>query len=172
MVLGTYVHIIQLVGLSDLFSTHSKAYTVVAKCLAYKKGVQRNHMPLKKFVVLPSAVESKVPSGFRSVAAPVSKPKSSEASHSGSNVCDPCGESISGLYVKAAGKNLHPDCFKCDGCDVKLANKGYFALDGKLFCEEDARKAKAAHVVGREQAYAQLKQSLQRKSNFEHVIIT
>ncbi len=40
---------------------------------------------------------------------------------------------------------------------------GYFTVNGKLYCEADARQAKAAQVISKEQNYQQLKQSSQQQ---------
>ncbi|XP_054636136.1 PDZ and LIM domain protein 3-like [Dunckerocampus dactyliophorus] len=54
-------------------------------------------------------------------------------------VCDKCGNGIVGTVVKARDKFRHPGCFVCSDCDVNLKQKGYFFVEGQLYCEAHAR---------------------------------
>lgn len=44
-----------------------------------------------------------------------------------------------GTVVKARDKFRHPSCFVCTDCDVNLKQKGYFFVEGQLYCETHAR---------------------------------
>lgn len=45
----------------------------------------------------------------------------------------------SGTVVKARDKYRHPGCFVCSDCDINLKQKGYFFVEGQLYCETHAR---------------------------------
>ncbi|NXR98233.1 PDLI3 protein, partial [Oxylabes madagascariensis] len=44
-----------------------------------------------------------------------------------------------GTVVKARDKYRHPECFVCSDCDLNLKQKGYFFVEGQLYCEAHAR---------------------------------
>ncbi|RMC14031.1 hypothetical protein DUI87_09118 [Hirundo rustica rustica] len=46
---------------------------------------------------------------------------------------------IRGAVVKARDKYRHPECFVCSDCDLNLKQKGYFFVEGQLYCEAHAR---------------------------------
>ncbi|XP_063046766.1 PDZ and LIM domain protein 3-like isoform X2 [Engraulis encrasicolus] len=79
----------------------------------------------------------------RSVRAPVTKPSQAGSTLSKLPLCDKCGQGIVGPVVKARDKYRHPACFVCADCDVNLKQKGYFFVDGQLFCETHARQRTA-----------------------------
>ncbi|XP_039606924.1 PDZ and LIM domain protein 3-like isoform X3 [Polypterus senegalus] len=79
------------------------------------------------------------PVGIRSVKAPVTKPAGSVTSVQKLPLCDKCGNGIVGTVVKARDKFRHPECFVCSDCNVNLKQKGYFFVDGQLYCETHAR---------------------------------
>uniref|UniRef100_A0A2K5YK67 PDZ and LIM domain protein 3 n=1 Tax=Mandrillus leucophaeus TaxID=9568 RepID=A0A2K5YK67_MANLE len=45
----------------------------------------------------------------------------------------------SGAVVKARDKYRHPECFVCADCNLNLKQKGYFFIEGELYCETHAR---------------------------------
>ncbi|XP_077092171.1 PDZ and LIM domain protein 3b isoform X2 [Siphateles boraxobius] len=75
----------------------------------------------------------------RSVKAPVSKPQVATSSLQKLPLCDKCGTGIVGTVVKARDKYRHPACFVCSDCGVNLKQKGYFFVEGQLYCEAHAR---------------------------------
>ncbi|XP_056092244.1 PDZ and LIM domain protein 3b isoform X2 [Rhinichthys klamathensis goyatoka] len=75
----------------------------------------------------------------RSVKAPVSKPQAATSSLQKLPLCDKCGTGIVGTVVKARDKYRHPACFVCSDCGVNLKQKGYFFVEGQLYCEAHAR---------------------------------
>ncbi|CAH2300365.1 PDZ and LIM domain 3 isoform X2 [Pelobates cultripes] len=79
------------------------------------------------------------PTGTRSVRAPVNKPNTGAAPIQKVPVCDRCGNGIVGAVVKARDKLRHPDCFVCADCNLNLKQKGYFFVEGQLYCEAHAR---------------------------------
>lgn len=44
-----------------------------------------------------------------------------------------------GAVVKARDKYRHPECFVCADCNLNLKQKGYFFVEGELYCETHAR---------------------------------
>uniref|UniRef100_A0A8D0HI38 PDZ and LIM domain protein 3 n=1 Tax=Sphenodon punctatus TaxID=8508 RepID=A0A8D0HI38_SPHPU len=79
------------------------------------------------------------PVGTRSVRAPVTKSPASGGSVPKVPLCDKCGNGIVGTVVKARDKYRHPECFVCSDCNINLKQKGYFFVEGQLYCETHAR---------------------------------
>nr|XP_035926492.1 PDZ and LIM domain protein 3 isoform X3 [Halichoerus grypus] len=79
------------------------------------------------------------PAGTRSVRAPVTKAHGSAGSVQKMPICDKCGSGIVGAVVKARDKHRHPECFVCADCNLNLKQKGYFFVEGELYCETHAR---------------------------------
>lgn len=75
----------------------------------------------------------------RTVKAPTTKPTPPTGNLQKLPVCDKCGNGIVGTVVKARDKYRHPGCFVCSDCDVNLKQKGYFFVEGQLYCETHAR---------------------------------
>ncbi|KAG8014662.1 PDZ and LIM domain protein 3 [Nibea albiflora] len=75
----------------------------------------------------------------RTVKAPTTKPTPPTGNLQKLPVCDKCGNGIVGTVVKARDKYRHPGCFVCADCDVNLKQKGYFFVEGQLYCETHAR---------------------------------
>ncbi|XP_034392833.1 PDZ and LIM domain protein 3-like isoform X1 [Cyclopterus lumpus] len=75
----------------------------------------------------------------RTVKAPTTKPTTPTGNLQKLPVCDKCGNGIVGTVVKARDKYRHPGCFVCSDCDVNLKQKGYFFVEGQLYCETHAR---------------------------------
>ncbi|XP_028382443.1 PDZ and LIM domain protein 3 isoform X1 [Phyllostomus discolor] len=79
------------------------------------------------------------PAGTRSVRAPVTKVHGGAGSTQKMPLCDKCGSGIVGAVVKARDKYRHPHCFVCADCGLNLKQKGYFFVEGELYCEAHAR---------------------------------
>ncbi|XP_031195555.1 PDZ and LIM domain protein 3 isoform X2 [Mastomys coucha] len=79
------------------------------------------------------------PAGTRSVRAPVTKVHGGPGSAQRMPLCDKCGSGIVGAVVKARDKYRHPECFVCADCNLNLKQKGYFFVEGELYCETHAR---------------------------------
>ncbi|XP_069487619.1 PDZ and LIM domain protein 3 isoform X2 [Ambystoma mexicanum] len=80
------------------------------------------------------------PAGIRSVRAPVTK--AGGGGGAGAQkvpLCDKCGNGIVGPVVKARDKYRHPECFVCADCNLNLKQKGYFFVEGQMYCEAHAR---------------------------------
>ncbi|XP_016301911.1 PDZ and LIM domain protein 3-like isoform X2 [Sinocyclocheilus anshuiensis] len=75
----------------------------------------------------------------RSVKAPVTKPQAATSSLQKLPLCDKCGTGIVGPVVKARDKYRHPACFVCSDCGLNLKQKGYFFVEGQMYCEAHAR---------------------------------
>lgn len=75
----------------------------------------------------------------KSVKAPLTKPQGASASLQKLPLCDKCGNGIVGTVVKARDKFRHPACFVCSDCGMNLKQKGYFFVEGQLYCETHAR---------------------------------
>ncbi|XP_057700196.1 PDZ and LIM domain protein 3-like [Corythoichthys intestinalis] len=75
----------------------------------------------------------------RTVKAPTTKPAAPAGNLQKLPMCDKCGNGIVGTVVKARDKLRHPICFVCADCDVNLKQKGYFFVEGDLYCEVHAR---------------------------------
>ncbi|XP_077000408.1 PDZ and LIM domain protein 3 isoform X2 [Tamandua tetradactyla] len=79
------------------------------------------------------------PAGTRSVRAPVTKAHTGAGGAQKMPFCDKCGSGIVGAVVKARDKYRHPECFVCADCNLNLKQKGYFFIEGELYCETHAR---------------------------------
>ncbi|XP_032079658.1 PDZ and LIM domain protein 3 isoform X2 [Thamnophis elegans] len=79
------------------------------------------------------------PTGIRSVKAPTTKMGAGAGSVPKVPLCDKCGNGIVGQVVKARDKYRHPECFICSDCNINLKQKGYFFVEGQLYCETHAR---------------------------------
>ncbi|XP_050803851.1 PDZ and LIM domain protein 3 isoform X5 [Gopherus flavomarginatus] len=79
------------------------------------------------------------PVGTRSVRAPETKMPSGAGNIQKLPLCDKCGNGIVGTVVKARDKYRHPECFVCSDCNTNLKQKGYFFVEGQLYCETHAR---------------------------------
>ncbi|XP_004696205.1 PDZ and LIM domain protein 3 isoform X2 [Echinops telfairi] len=79
------------------------------------------------------------PVGTRSVRAPVTKAHGGMGASPKMPLCDKCGSGIVGAVVKARDKYRHPECFVCADCNLNLKQKGYFFVEGELYCETHAR---------------------------------
>ncbi|KAM6149916.1 PDZ and LIM domain protein 3 isoform 2-T2 [Erethizon dorsatum] len=79
------------------------------------------------------------PAGTRSVRAPVTKVHGGAGGAQRMPLCDKCGSGIVGAVVKARDKYRHPECFVCADCNLNLKQKGYFFVEGELYCETHAR---------------------------------
>ncbi|MGH0146794.1 UNVERIFIED_CONTAM: hypothetical protein FKN15_058714, partial [Acipenser sinensis] len=79
------------------------------------------------------------PTVTRSVRAPITKVGRPTGSVQKLPLCDKCGNGIVGTIVKARDKFRHPDCFVCSDCNMNLKQKGYFFVEGQLYCETHAR---------------------------------
>lgn len=77
--------------------------------------------------------------GFKSVSAPVAKPPS-ERPQQPSMRCGGCDNLATGVIVKASGVPYHVACFKCASCSMNLKQKGFFRVDGQLYCETHAKR--------------------------------
>lgn len=71
--------------------------------------------------------------------APVTKAHGGAGGAQKMPLCDKCGSGIVGAVVKARDKYRHPECFVCADCNLNLKQKGYFFLEGELYCEAHAR---------------------------------
>ncbi|BFZ17619.1 hypothetical protein BsWGS_20657 [Bradybaena similaris] len=76
--------------------------------------------------------------GFRSVTAPATKPKS-DLSQQSSMTCKGCNTLATGVIVTANDIPYHAACFKCTSCSVNLKQKGFFVVEGSLYCETHAK---------------------------------
>ncbi|XP_075791847.1 PDZ and LIM domain protein 1 isoform X3 [Pelodiscus sinensis] len=96
------------------------------------------------FLVLQEILESEgdpnKPSGFRSVKAPTTKVASSIGNAQKLPICEQCGSSIVGMFVKLRDKQRHPECYVCSDCGTNLKQKGHFFVEDRIYCELHARE--------------------------------
>uniref|UniRef100_A0A914RR62 LIM zinc-binding domain-containing protein n=1 Tax=Parascaris equorum TaxID=6256 RepID=A0A914RR62_PAREQ len=50
--------------------------------------------------------------------------------------CGKCSEFIVGRVIKAMNANWHPDCFRCELCNKRLADIGFLRNGGRALCRE------------------------------------
>ncbi|XP_073676085.1 PDZ and LIM domain protein 3b isoform X2 [Garra rufa] len=108
-----------------------------------QENQEESHEPRQSgsFKALQDYVESDGtrPMVTRSVKAPVTKPQAATSSLQKLPLCDKCGTGIVGPVVKARDKYRHPACFVCSDCGLNLKQKGYFFVEGQMYCEAHAR---------------------------------
>ncbi|XP_025889387.1 PDZ and LIM domain protein 3 isoform X2 [Nothoprocta perdicaria] len=132
--------------LRGLISPNDPAPTSIPQSDVYRMlhgGQEEPSQPRQSgsFKVLQNLVseEDGRPMGTRSVKAPVTKIPTGTASAQKVPLCDKCGNGILGTVVKARDKYRHPECFVCSDCNLNLKQKGYFFVEGQLYCEAHAR---------------------------------
>lgn len=83
-----------------------------------------------------------LPTGFRSVSAPKTDYEALQKQQQQIQQmrCGGCDMLVTGVFVKAGNKPYHPGCFKCTTCGIGLKQKGYFVIEGKMYCETHARR--------------------------------
>ncbi|KAI5646949.1 LIM domain-containing protein [Phthorimaea operculella] len=57
--------------------------------------------------------------------------------------CGKCGEFIIGRVIKAMNANWHPACFRCEECNVELADAGFIKHAGRALCHACNARVKA-----------------------------
>uniref|UniRef100_A0A673T4X3 LIM zinc finger domain containing 2 n=1 Tax=Suricata suricatta TaxID=37032 RepID=A0A673T4X3_SURSU len=57
--------------------------------------------------------------------------------------CGSCGEFIIGRVIKAMNNNWHPGCFRCELCDIELADLGFVKNAGRHLCRPCHNREKA-----------------------------
>ncbi|XP_062431691.1 PDZ and LIM domain protein 3 isoform X1 [Rhea pennata] len=136
----------QLRGLISNSSHNDPVPTSVPQSDVYKMLHANQEEPSQprqsgSFKVLQNLVseEDGRPMGTRSVKAPVTKIPTGTANVQKVPLCDKCGNGIVGTVVKARDKYRHPECFVCSDCNLNLKQKGYFFVEGQLYCEAHAR---------------------------------
>ncbi|XP_075277972.1 PDZ and LIM domain protein 3 isoform X2 [Opisthocomus hoazin] len=136
----------QLRGLIPNSSQHDPAPNSVPQSDVYKMLHTNQEEPTQprqsgSFKVLQNLVseEDGRPVGTRSVKAPVTKIPTAMPGAQKVPLCDKCGNGILGTVVKARDKYRHPECFVCSDCNLNLKQKGYFFVEGQLYCEAHAR---------------------------------
>ncbi|XP_064616909.1 PDZ and LIM domain protein 3-like isoform X2 [Liolophura sinensis] len=79
-------------------------------------------------------------SGFRSVKAPQYDPSVKKQEKQQLMRCGGCDMLVTGVCVRASGVPYHVQCFKCTSCGMNLKQKGFFVVEGKLYCETHAKR--------------------------------
>ncbi|RLW09042.1 hypothetical protein DV515_00002748 [Chloebia gouldiae] len=122
-------------------SPNSVSHSDVYKMLHANQEEPSQPRQSGSFKVLQNLVseEDGRPVGTRSVKAPVTKIPTAMPGVQKVPLCDKCGSGILGTVVKARDKYRHPECFVCSDCDLNLKQKGYFFVEGQLYCEAHAR---------------------------------
>ncbi|KAJ8718997.1 hypothetical protein PYW07_016553 [Mythimna separata] len=57
--------------------------------------------------------------------------------------CGKCGEFVIGRVIKAMNANWHPACFRCEDCNVELADAGFIKNAGRALCHTCNARIKA-----------------------------
>jgi hypothetical protein len=78
------------------------------------------------------------------VSAPIAKPPSQKPKQPAMR-CPMCDMIPTGVIVRANGVAYCVACFKCanNSCGINLKQIGYFAVQGKLYCEKCAKRVAA-----------------------------
>ncbi|XP_062957664.1 PDZ and LIM domain protein 1-like [Cynocephalus volans] len=116
----------------------------VYKMLQEKQELNEPPKQSTSFLVLQEILESEekgdpnMPSGFRSVKAPVTKVAASIGNAQKLPMCDKCGTGIVGVFVKLRDHHRHPECYVCTDCGTNLKQKGHFFVEDKIYHEKHA----------------------------------
>ena len=54
--------------------------------------------------------------------------------------------SSTGRVIKALNNNWHPLCFRCEACQIPLADQGFIKNAGRALCHECNAREKAAAI--------------------------
>uniref|UniRef100_S4RFT7 LIM zinc-binding domain-containing protein n=1 Tax=Petromyzon marinus TaxID=7757 RepID=S4RFT7_PETMA len=79
------------------------------------------------------------PTGTRTVRAPNNKLGPISPPAQKLPICGRCDAGIVGTVVKVRDQLRHPECFVCADCGACLKQKGYFFVEGDMYCEVHAR---------------------------------
>ncbi|XP_054441332.1 PDZ and LIM domain protein 1-like [Pteronotus mesoamericanus] len=118
----------------------------VYKMLQEKQELNEPPKQSTSFLVFQEILESEEkgdpnkPSGFRSVKAPVTKVAASIGNAQKLPMCDKCGTSIVGVFVKLRNHYRHPECYVCTDCGTNLKQKGHFFVEDQIYCEKHTRE--------------------------------
>ncbi|XP_052781280.1 PDZ and LIM domain protein Zasp-like isoform X1 [Mya arenaria] len=99
-----------------------------------------------------TTINNSGPSGFRSVTAPTAMSNPAPPPKQENMHCTGCTNLVTGVFVRIKGMPYHEKCFKCVRCGVFLKQKGYFMIEGQLYCEIHARQT--AQSPGENMKYA------------------
>ncbi|CAB1336970.1 unnamed protein product, partial [Coregonus sp. 'balchen'] len=109
----------QIASLEELVPVSVKTLSSIEESHVYRMlqdDQERPHEPLKPLIT-------------RSVRAPVTKLPLLAGSLQTRPLCD-----MSGNGIRHSGKFCHPRCFVCSDCNVHLKQRGYFFVEGQLYC--------------------------------------
>lgn len=57
--------------------------------------------------------------------------------------CGKCNSFIIGRVIKAMNASWHPECFRCEMCEIELADTGFIKNANRALCHECNAKVKA-----------------------------
>ncbi|XP_060741003.1 PDZ and LIM domain protein 3b isoform X3 [Tachysurus vachellii] len=144
--LSEALHHTQLSAVANKPATSGKPLTSIEDSDVYRMLQEDHETPHEprqsgSFKALQGYIESDgtKPLVTRSVKAPLTKPQGASGTLQKLPLCDKCGNGIVGTVVKARDKFRHPACFVCSDCGMNLKQKGYFFVEGQLYCETHAR---------------------------------
>merc|ERR1712212_1390633 len=109
-----------------------------------------SHWDVKHNITAKAFTAAETAPGFRSVAAPVTKPggPTPRGQAPQLQVCWLCPKPIMGVFLQIKGRPAHAECFVCSECKASLRNVGHISVGEKMLCEACANNAMQAQSTG------------------------
>jgi len=137
---------VQLVG-SPATGPAPQGQTYTQTSLVANPMVEDSHWDVKHNVTAKAFTAGESAPGFRSVAAPVTKPGGpTPRGPPQLQVCWLCSKPIMGVFLQIKGRPAHAECFVCSECKTSLRNVGHISVGEKMLCEACANNAMQAQA--------------------------
>jgi len=137
---------VQLVG-APATGPAAEGQTYTQTSLVANPMPEDSHWDVKHNVTAKAFTPGEAAPGFRSVAAPVTKPGGpTPRGPPQLQVCWLCTKPIMGVFLQIKGHPTHAECFVCSGCHTSLRNVGHISMGEKMLCEGCAKSAMQAQA--------------------------
>jgi len=137
---------VQLVG-APATGPAAQGQTYTQTSLVANPMPEDSHWDVKHNVTAKAFTPGEAAPGFRSVAAPVTKPGGpTPRGPPQLQVCWLCTKPIMGVFLQIKGRPTHAECFVCSGCQTSLRNVGHISMGEKMLCEGCAKSAMQAQA--------------------------
>jgi len=139
---------VQLVG-APATGPAPQGQTYTQTSLVANPVAEDSHWDVKHNITAKAFTAAEPAPGFRSVAAPVTKPGGpTPRGPPQLQVCWLCTKPIMGVFLQIKGRPAHAECFVCSECKASLRNVGHISVGEKMLCEACAKNAMQAQSTG------------------------
>jgi len=143
---GVWKPDVQLVG-APATGPAAQGQTYTQTSLAANPVPEDSHWDVKHNITAKAFTPGEPSPGFRSVAAPVTKPGGpTPRGPPQLQVCFLCTKPIMGVFLQIKGRPACAECFVCSECKTSLRNLGHISVGDKMFCQGCANKAMQAQA--------------------------